>query len=328
MVSKMFEHPFDLTKVRLQAQVLDSTARFNGPLDCLYKTWKHEGFRGLYRGLPAPVMGAMAENASLFLSYHELQNTIKNLTGKPTEYQLSVGQLMIAAAGAGAITSFILTPIELVKCKMQVQQLVAQPSASIVEPLGLATAAAVAADRSTSSIPHTSSAKPPGPIAVLASILRTTGIRGLWLGQTGTLIRETGGGAAWFGTKEYVANILVRRRLAGQDLPTDPVTVGVHMKELKAWESAVSGAFAGGMFNLILFPADTVKSVMQTEEELRPRGRGNVRPRPSFWNTFKEMYGKGGIRGLYAGCGITVARSIPSSAIIFLTFDGLEKYYG
>lgn len=49
MVSKMFEHPFDLTKVRLQAQVLDSTARFNGPLDCLYKTWKHEGFRGLYR---------------------------------------------------------------------------------------------------------------------------------------------------------------------------------------------------------------------------------------------------------------------------------------
>ncbi len=108
---------------------------------------------------------------------------------------------------------------------MQVQQLVAQPSASIVEPLGLATAAAVAADRSTSSIPHTSSAKPPGPIAVLASILRTTGIRGLWLGQTGTLIRETGGGAAWFGTKEYVANILVRRRLAGQDLPTDPVTV-------------------------------------------------------------------------------------------------------
>jgi hypothetical protein len=49
MVSKVFEHPFDLTKVRLQAQVLDSSARFNGPLDCLYKTWKYEGFRGLYR---------------------------------------------------------------------------------------------------------------------------------------------------------------------------------------------------------------------------------------------------------------------------------------
>jgi len=53
-------------------------------------------------------MGAVAENASLFLSYRELQNTIKSLTGNPTEYQLPIGQLMIAAAGAGAITSFIL----------------------------------------------------------------------------------------------------------------------------------------------------------------------------------------------------------------------------
>lgn len=128
MVSKVFEHPFDLTKVRLQAQVLDSAARFNGPIDCLYKTWKYEGFRGLYRvsrctsplpsfrcsheplvkGLPAPVAGAMAENASLFLSYRELQNVIKTLTGKDAEYQLPLGQLMIAAAGAGTITSFVL----------------------------------------------------------------------------------------------------------------------------------------------------------------------------------------------------------------------------
>jgi len=49
MVSKVFEHPFDLTKVRLQSQVLDATARFNGPIDCLKQTWQKEGVRGLYR---------------------------------------------------------------------------------------------------------------------------------------------------------------------------------------------------------------------------------------------------------------------------------------
>ncbi|KAG6815147.1 hypothetical protein H0H87_004687 [Tephrocybe sp. NHM501043] len=49
MVSKVFEHPFDLTKVRLQSQVLDQTARFKSPVDCLIKTWKGEGVRGLYR---------------------------------------------------------------------------------------------------------------------------------------------------------------------------------------------------------------------------------------------------------------------------------------
>ena len=47
--SKVFEHPFDLTKVRLQSQVLDATARFGGPLDCLLQTWRKEGVRGLYR---------------------------------------------------------------------------------------------------------------------------------------------------------------------------------------------------------------------------------------------------------------------------------------
>lgn len=49
VTSKFFEHPFDLTKVRLQSQVLDATARFSGPLDCLRQTWRKEGVRGLYR---------------------------------------------------------------------------------------------------------------------------------------------------------------------------------------------------------------------------------------------------------------------------------------
>jgi len=49
IVSKVFEHPFDLTKVRLQAQVLDATARFRGPQDCLVRTFRSEGVRGLYR---------------------------------------------------------------------------------------------------------------------------------------------------------------------------------------------------------------------------------------------------------------------------------------
>ena len=61
IVSKVFEHPFDLTKVRLQSQVLDAEARFSGPIDCLVKTWRKEGVRGLYRVRPCPFL-------SLFLS--------------------------------------------------------------------------------------------------------------------------------------------------------------------------------------------------------------------------------------------------------------------
>ncbi|KAF8886507.1 mitochondrial carrier domain-containing protein [Infundibulicybe gibba] len=291
IASKVFEHPFDLTKVRLQAQVLESTARFSGPIDCLNKTWRNEGFRGLYRGLPAPIVGAMVENASLFLSYNEIQNFIRFVNHQSSSEKPSLPQLALAAAGAGAVTSFLLTPIELVKCKMQVQMLVAPPAIASAGRRHLL-----------------------GPLSVLMSVIRTNGLRGLWLGHTGTLIRETGGTAAWFGTKEFVASLLVARRIKRDHTSSLPPASA---QQLRTWESAVSGACAGAAFNLALFPADTVKSIMQTEEELRPTVGG----------TLRAMYLAQGIKGLYAGCGITVARSIPSSAMIFVIYDSLSRYF-
>jgi ornithine carrier protein len=301
MASKVFEHPFDLTKVRLQAQVLDSEARFNGPMDCLVKTWKYEGLKGLFRGLPAPVVGAMGEIATLFLSYSEIQDLIRRMNHQSPDSTLTIPQLAVAGAGAGAVTSFILTPVELVKCKMQVQMIVPVAERQLV-----------------------------GPIGVLTSVIRNTGFRGLWLGHTGTLLRESGGGSAWFATKEFVASLLLRHRLS-KDKGHAVSLTSAKSTQLHSWESALSGACAGAMFNFVMFPADTVKSTMQTEEELRPvkvNPGGKSPAKSSFLGTFQALYRAQGVKGLYAGCGITVARSIPSSAIIFLIYDGLNKYFG
>ncbi|KAI6158359.1 mitochondrial carrier [Pisolithus thermaeus] len=312
MVSKVFEHPFDLIKVRLQSQVLDPTARFNGPIDCLVRTWRNEGIRGLYRGLPAPVVGAMAENATLFLSYNELQSLLRRLDPHPSSQDPTLSQLALSGAGAGAITSFVLTPIELVKCKMQVQMLAPNKSTAILSTSTGYTAAA------TSGVASLKRNALPGPVSVFVSVIRDTGFRGLWLGQTGTLIRETGGGAVWFACKEFVGIQLIQRRAKSHGLQLE-------RKDILPMESAFAGACAGGAYNISLFPADTVKSIMQTEEELRPRGKGV--PTRSFFGTAREMYRAQGIRGFYAGCGITVARSIPSSAIIFLIYDGLSRHF-
>jgi ornithine carrier protein len=35
-----------------------------------------------------------------------------------------------------------------------------------------------------------------------------------------------------------------------------------------------------------------------------------------------------GLKGLYRGCGITVLRAAPSSAVIFTTYDALIKRFG
>ena len=194
------------------------------------------------------------------------------------------------------------TPIELVKCKMQVQMLIVPPISS---------AGAVAAIGISSALASSRSRNLPGPLAILRDAIRTDGVRGLWLGQTGTLIRETGGSAAWFGTKELVCKLL------RHDAPT---------RELWAWESALSGGCAGAAYNLAFFPADTIKSTMQTEAELRPASAGTMGQR-SFATVARELYRARGLRGLYAGCGITVARSVPSSAMIFLIYDGLKARF-
>lgn len=217
------------------------------------------------------------------------------------------------------------TPIELVKCKMQVQMLLTPPaSPEVLAPLANTGAATLSAP--SGSKPH----KLPGPIAVLKSVVQTSGLRGLWLGQTGTLIRETGGGAAWFVSKEAVARLLISRRPSSSSSASTSTTSsdgGPSQKQhLAVWESAVSGGFAGLAYNVALFPADTVKSAVQTEAEMRPRAPGE--PYPSFVATARAMYKAQGLRGLYAGCGITAARAVPSSALIFVIYDGLTKRFG
>jgi ornithine carrier protein len=136
-------------KVRLQSQHTDRPLAFKGPFDCFKQTYQHEGLKGLYRvsgryqrgrlwlkiqGISMPILGAAAENATLFLVYNKFQDLILRLDPHPTSSrstnpaagsmladekhmsekqkgkrrELRVGELATAAAGAGAAASFVL----------------------------------------------------------------------------------------------------------------------------------------------------------------------------------------------------------------------------
>lgn len=175
--------------------------------------------------------------------------------------------------------------------------------------------------------PSASGGKPPGPFAIIGSVVRREGLRGLWVGHTGTLIREAGGSAAWFTTKEAVATALAMRRVPLSEradlLSTiSPSSAAIVPPPPLPWESAVAGACAGVAYNLALFPADTIKSAVQTAEELRPNA-----PRATYFGMARALWAAQGLRGLYAGCGITLLRSVPSSAIVFALYDGLKNKF-
>lgn len=51
----------------------------------------------------------MAENSCIFMSYNEFQNLIRWTNHIPQREDLSLSLAIVAAAGAGAVTSFVLS---------------------------------------------------------------------------------------------------------------------------------------------------------------------------------------------------------------------------
>jgi mitochondrial ornithine carrier protein len=300
-LGKFVEYPFDTVKVRLQAQSSSalSNYRVKGPLDAFAVAWRSpEGpIKNLYRGISAPLLGAAIETSSLFFSYRVAQELLVSLTPSfrtrtdiNGKIDLPFSALLACGAFSGAFTSILLTPIELIKCKMQVPL----PSSSLASDLGYQTT------------------KPPGPLTLIRTIFQKQGILGFWHGQLGTLIRETGGSAAWFGSYEGVKLGFLRYDKSLQN-----------PKDIKIWQQLLAGATAGMAYNFVFYPADTIKSRMQTEET-----KTAATARMTFLRTGKELWKQQGLRGFYRGCGITVFRAAPSSAIIFSIYEGLRRRFG
>jgi ornithine carrier protein len=193
---------------------------------------------------------------------------------------LPMTALVACGAMSGAFTSLLLTPIELVKCKMQV--------------------------------PSINGHKGLGPMSLITTIYRGEGFLGFWHGQFGTLIRETGGSAAWFGTYEAVTatfRSLAKSKALDSNIP------------LPLWQQMTAGAAAGMGYNFVFYPADTIKSRMQTEE-IESGGT-----KKKFWAAGRSLWRQQGIKGLYRGCGITVGRAAPSSAFIFAIYEALRGWF-
>ncbi|KAK9471523.1 mitochondrial carrier domain-containing protein [Dipodascopsis tothii] len=301
IAGKFIEYPFDTVKVRLQSQPDDKPLRFKGPLDCIRQTLRNEGFKGFYRGIASPLVGAAAENASLFLSYNVAQSLLKTfIHNRDGTARLRLDELVLCGAASGAVTSFILTPIELIKCKMQVQNLLQYDTRGTSQESGWHKVK--------------SQREPMGAMSLAKSVYRQSGISGFWTGQLGTMFRETGGSAAWFGAYEYINSILQHRKGAGSKLADQAPSRA---------DSMMAGAIAGIVYNLSLFPADSIKSRMQTESVLSDPSR--TTQKRGFWAVGLAMYRTGGIPALYRGCGMTALRAAPSSAVVFLVYEELKR---
>ena len=141
-----------------------------------------------------------------------------------------------------------------------------------------------------------------GPIDCIVRTIKEEGIaRGLYKGNVSTMLRNSGN-FCWYGTNEAVC--IIHTPPGGKKEDCSPC---VHL---------LGGGAAGAMYWTAFYPADTVKSVVQTNPEFSDE---------TFLTVFKKIYRAEGIRGLYRGWLITVIRAVPAHAAIFAVYEQVMK---
>ncbi|KAL1123974.1 hypothetical protein AAG570_001744 [Ranatra chinensis] len=168
-------HPLDTIKVRLQTMAKPAPGQlplYSGTWDCAKKTVQKEGFRGLYKGMGAPLAGVAPIFAISFFGF----GVGKRLLQEGDE-ELTPTKLFAAGAFSGIFTTVIMAPGERIKCLLQIQHGDAKPKYS-------------------------------GPGDVVKQLYREGGIRSIYKGTVATLLRDVPASGMYFMTYEWLQKAL------------------------------------------------------------------------------------------------------------------------
>lgn len=160
-------YPIDLVKTRMQAQ--KHKALYDNSLDCFRKIIKKEGFKGLYSGLAAQLVGVAPEKA-IKLTVNDLIRGI----GTDENGTITMPWEILAGSSAGACQVIFTNPLEIVKIRLQMQGGSSNKSLAPGE------------------IPHKR--------LTAGQIVKQLGIKGLYKGATACLLRDVPFSAIYFPT--------------------------------------------------------------------------------------------------------------------------------
>ncbi|XP_010521522.1 PREDICTED: mitochondrial arginine transporter BAC2 [Tarenaya hassleriana] len=159
-------YPLDTLRIRQQ-----QSANSGSALSILRRMVAVEGPTSLYRGMAAPLASVTFQNAMVFQIYAILSRSFD--TSIPLEDPPSYRGVALGGIGTGALQSLMLSPVELIKIRLQLQ----------------------------SKIHHSGHR---GPISVAKTILRTEGLKGIYRGLTITVLRDAPAHGLYFWTYEYM----------------------------------------------------------------------------------------------------------------------------
>ncbi|KAF1328320.1 hypothetical protein FI667_g7002, partial [Globisporangium splendens] len=138
-----------------------------------FDTFQHEGVRGFFKGMASPLFGSAWTNAIVFSTY---ERSLRLIDDSPQDPALP--SIVYAGLIGGFCQTAAVTPTDLIKCRLQVQD------------------------------GHASSHYR-GPVDCIKHIYARNGLRGLFLGYPITLLREVPSFGFYFGMYEYAKRKMI-----------------------------------------------------------------------------------------------------------------------
>lgn len=225
-------HWLDTVKVKMQS----FPQLYSSGVDTLKVTLTTDGVRGLYQGAIPAVLGQTLKSAIVFTSYGFCEELVCNLFHGGQRQTLTVWDHAMAGSMTGVVASFVLCPLELIKCRQQALQ------NGVLK---------VYCKNKTAP-----SYKRGGLFQLTRCIIRSDGFRGLYRGLPGIWIKEIPGSFVYFGSYEMAKSMLLRAN---------------NSEHLGSRAVFFSGVFAGLCF-CITHPIESVKTRVQVMSALSQTG--------------------------------------------------------
>lgn len=276
-------YPLETIRVRLQTQ--RALEDYRGFWDCIRKTVRGEGVRGLYKGMTAPLLGSTLTKTIDFGTYGFLLSWIRGTEEKTPP---RIWQMMVSGTMSAAIATVVLCPIDRAKILLQIQRTEAEKARAEGRSV-------VASSSSASSARYYK-----GPL----DIARQQGWRGMYHGMSATVTRETLYGCLYFAA----FNGLKRTSAGLMGLPSDGTAT------LPFPVLLLCGGTTGAIVWTVMFPVDVVKSILQASPKPIPR---------SMLSVARQHYAAEGLRGFWKGLSAAIIRSFPAHGVVLATYSTL-----
>ncbi|XP_067930358.1 mitochondrial basic amino acids transporter-like [Watersipora subatra] len=257
---------------------------YRGLIDCCKQIVKQETPRGLYRGLAAPLCTVSVTNSLCFGTF----GCILRRFDDPK----SVKSNFLAGAGTGLALSALYSPVELLKCKMQMQGIIARENRSVL-----------------------SFRKPVytfnSPVSCAQTIYKREGYSGLNRGLLATVVRRSPGLGIYFATNEFLHQLYKSQNQGGDNIPI--------------WYLFMAGGVAGCTPWAILYPADVIKSRIQGDGVYHLQRKKFTYKYKGYVDCIRKSIRNEGYGVFYRGLSSTFLRTFPNNGVILTVVSLLKK---